>query len=35
LRQTDLWQKILGNDLDADDQTRVSRAAQQCLRGAP
>jgi uncharacterized membrane protein len=35
LRQTDLWRKILGNDLDAEDQTRVSRAAQQCLRKAP
>jgi uncharacterized membrane protein len=35
LRQTDLWQKILANDLDAEDQTRVSRAAQQCLRGVP
>jgi uncharacterized membrane protein len=35
LRQTDLWQKILGNDVGAEDQIQVSRAAQQCLRRAP
>ncbi|MFC4174283.1 heparan-alpha-glucosaminide N-acetyltransferase [Microvirga sp. GCM10011540] len=35
LRQTDVWQKILGNNVDAEDRTRVSRAAQQCLQRAP
>ena len=32
LRQTDLWQKVLDNTTTAEDQTRISRAAQQCLR---
>ncbi len=32
LRQSDLWQKILSNTTAAEDQTRISRAAQQCLR---
>jgi uncharacterized membrane protein len=35
VRETDLWPKILGNRLGAEDQTRISRAAQQCLRSAP
>lgn len=35
LRQGDLWQKILENTVAAEDQTRISRAAQQCLRRAP
>jgi uncharacterized membrane protein len=35
LRQSDLWQKIVGNRLAAEDQTRISRAAQLCLRRPP
>lgn len=35
LRQTDLWQKILGGTVAAEDQTRISRAAQQCLKRVP
>jgi uncharacterized membrane protein len=35
LRQTDLWLKILGGSVAAEDETRISRAAQQCLRRAP
>jgi uncharacterized membrane protein len=35
LRQGDLWQKILENTVEAEDQTRISRVAQQCLRRAP
>jgi uncharacterized membrane protein len=35
LRQGDLWQKILDGRVAAEDQTRISRAAQQCLRKAP
>ena len=34
MRQGDLWQKYLANTLGPEDQTRISRAAQQCLRGA-
>ncbi|WP_201864527.1 DUF1624 domain-containing protein [Microvirga soli] len=35
LRQTDLWQKVLNNTTTPEDQTRISRAAQQCLRQSP
>jgi uncharacterized membrane protein len=35
LRKTDLWPRMLDNRLGAEDQTRISRAAQQCLRNAP
>jgi uncharacterized membrane protein len=35
LRQSDLWQKILGNRVTAEDQTRISRTAQLCLRRPP
>lgn len=35
LRQGDLWQKVLNNTTTAEDQTRISRAAQQCLRQSP
>jgi len=35
LRRSDLWQKILDNRLAAEDQTRISRVAQQCLRRPP
>jgi len=35
LRPTDLWQKILNDRVAAEDQTRISQAAQQCLRRAP
>lgn len=35
LRRSDLWQKILGDRIDAEDQTRISRTAQQCLRRSP
>ncbi len=35
LRQGDLWQKVLNGTMTAEDQTQVSRAAQQCLRRAP
>ncbi len=35
LRQSDLWQKVLNNTTTAEDQTRISRAAQQCLRQSP
>jgi len=35
LRATDLWRKILAGTTTAEDQTRISRAAQQCLRRAP
>lgn len=35
LRQSDLWQKVLGNTVGTEDQTRISRVAQQCLRGNP
>ncbi len=29
------WRKVLDNDLSAEDQTRISRAAQQCMRAPP
>jgi uncharacterized membrane protein len=29
------WRKVLDNDLAAEDQTRISRAAQQCMRAPP
>ncbi|MGF9757295.1 heparan-alpha-glucosaminide N-acetyltransferase [Microvirga sp. 0TCS3.31] len=35
LRQGDLWQKVLNNTTTAEDQVRISRAAQQCLRQSP
>ncbi|MBB3019334.1 putative membrane protein [Microvirga lupini] len=35
LRQSDLWQKVLTNTTTAEDQTRISRTAQQCLRQRP
>jgi uncharacterized membrane protein len=35
LRQSDLWQKVLDNRVADEDRTRISRAAQQCLRRAP
>ncbi|MBD2746866.1 DUF1624 domain-containing protein [Microvirga sp. BT688] len=35
LRQSDLWQKVLNDTTTAEDQTRISRAAQQCLRQSP
>lgn len=35
LRQSDLWQKVLNGTITAEDQTQISRAAQQCLRRAP
>lgn len=35
LRQTDLWRKILDYTVSAEDQTRISRTAQQCLRRPP
>lgn len=35
LRQTDLWRKILDGTVAAEDQTRISRTAQQCLKRAP
>jgi uncharacterized membrane protein len=35
LRQTDLWQKVLNNTTTLEDQTRISRTAQQCLRQSP
>lgn len=35
LRQTDLWQKVLGGTLTTQEQTQVSRTAQQCLRRDP
>jgi uncharacterized membrane protein len=35
LRESELWRKVLGNRVDAEDQTRISRAAQQCLRRPP
>jgi uncharacterized membrane protein len=35
LRQSGLWQKVLNNTTTAEDQTRISRAAQQCLRQSP
>ncbi|WP_052003203.1 heparan-alpha-glucosaminide N-acetyltransferase [Microvirga sp. BSC39] len=35
LRQSDLWQKVIDNTTTAADQTRISRAAQQCLRQSP
>ncbi|WP_230532785.1 DUF1624 domain-containing protein [Microvirga roseola] len=35
LRQSDLWRKILDNSIAAEDRTRISRVAQQCLRNAP
>jgi uncharacterized membrane protein len=35
LRQGDLWQKVLGNRTNAEDQTQISRVAQQCLRRSP
>ena len=34
MRESDLWRKFLSNRIDAEDQVRISRAAQQCLRGA-
>lgn len=35
LRQSGLWQKVLNNTTTPEDQTRISRAAQQCLRQSP
>jgi hypothetical protein len=35
MRESDLWRKFLDNRIDAQDQVRISRAAQQCLRSAP
>jgi uncharacterized membrane protein len=35
LRQSDLWQKVLDNTTTEEDRTRISRAAQQCLRQSP
>lgn len=35
MRESDLWRKLLDNTIDGEDQVRISRAAQQCLRGAP
>ena len=35
MRENDLWRKFLDNSINAEDQVRISRAAQQCLRGAP
>lgn len=35
LRQSDVWRKILDGTVTAEDQTRISRTAQQCLRKAP
>jgi uncharacterized membrane protein len=35
MRSGDLWRKFVDNTLTAEDQTRISRTAQQCLRGAP
>ncbi|MEE1657713.1 heparan-alpha-glucosaminide N-acetyltransferase [Microvirga sp. CF3062] len=35
LRQSDLWQKVLNDTTTAEDQARISRAAQQCLRQSP
>jgi uncharacterized membrane protein len=35
LRQSELWQKVLDNTTTAEDQKRISRAAQQCLRQSP
>ncbi|MBJ6126113.1 DUF1624 domain-containing protein [Microvirga splendida] len=35
LRQSNLWQKVLSNTTTAEDQTHISRAAQQCLRQSP
>ncbi|MCB8820852.1 heparan-alpha-glucosaminide N-acetyltransferase [Microvirga rosea] len=32
LRHSDLWSKVLGENVGPDDQTRISRTAQQCLR---
>ena len=34
MRESDLWRKFLDNSINAEDQVRISRAAQQCLRGA-
>ena len=35
LRREDLWRKVLSGTTSAEDQTRISRAAQQCLRQTP
>jgi uncharacterized membrane protein len=35
MRGNDLWQKFLANTLTLEDQTRISRTAQQCLREVP
>jgi uncharacterized membrane protein len=35
LRQSEVWRKILDGTVTAEDQTRISRTAQQCLRRAP
>ncbi len=35
LRKSGLWQKVLSNTATAEDQTGISRAAQQCLRQSP
>ncbi|MBZ6075047.1 DUF1624 domain-containing protein [Microvirga puerhi] len=32
LRQSELWQKVLRDDIGPEEQTRISRTAQQCLR---
>lgn len=33
--ERDLWQRLLANKADAEDNTRISRAAQQCMRQNP
>jgi uncharacterized membrane protein len=33
--EQDLWQRLLANKADAEDNTRISRAAQQCMRQNP
>jgi uncharacterized membrane protein len=35
LPQRDFWRKVLDSTLEAEDQTRISRAAQQCVRRPP
>jgi uncharacterized membrane protein len=35
LRESGLWQRVLSNTTSAEDQTQISRAAQQCLRKSP
>ncbi|MBF9234632.1 DUF1624 domain-containing protein [Microvirga alba] len=35
LRESDVWKRVLRNEVSSEDETQISRTAQQCLRKAP